>query len=105
MDSYRPSIPSTHESPPGTTNECGPVGQRRCIRLQIETVPTSPLMTEGEAIAYLRLDTIDVGRPQETLARYRKAGLLRGTQVSKRVFYLKHELDEFLRRLTDQNPR
>lgn len=43
------------------------------------------LLTEEEAVRYLRLDTIrGLRNPGETLARYRAMGLLRGTQVSKR---------------------
>lgn len=39
------------------------------------------------------------------MARYRAMGLLRGTQVSKSVFYRRVELDRFLERLTNENPR
>lgn len=63
------------------------------------------LLTEDEAIAYLRLDTIDIADRRATLRRYREAGQLRGTQVSKRVFYLREELDAFLKRATQDNPR
>lgn len=64
------------------------------------------LLTEQEAIRYLRLDTIrGLKNPGETLARYRATGLLRGTQVSKSVFYRRIELDRFLERLTGENPR
>jgi len=70
------------------------------------TQPCPELLTEEEAIRYLRLDTITgLRKPKETLARYRAAGLLRGTQVSKRVFYRRVELDTFLERLTVKNPR
>ena len=75
------------------------------IRLRVEIVPVSPLLTEDEAISYLRLDTINIGDPAGTLRRYREQGLLKGTQVSKRVFYLREELDAFLRRQTQNNPR
>lgn len=72
-------------------------------------IPPSPcpeLMTEEEAIRYLRLDTIrGLRNPKETLARYRATGLLRGTQVSKRIFYRRVELDRFLDRVTAENPR
>jgi transposase len=65
-----------------------------------------PLLTEEEAIRYLRLDTIrGLKNPAETLARYRATGLLRGTQVSKSIFYRRIELDRFLDRLTTENPR
>jgi len=64
------------------------------------------LLTEDEAIRYLRLDTIQgLRNPSETLARYRATGFLRGTQVSKSVFYRRVELDRFLERLTNENPR
>jgi hypothetical protein len=64
------------------------------------------LLTEEEAVRYLRLDTINgIEHPADTLARYRAGGSLRGTQVSKRIFYRRLELDRFLDRLTEQNPR
>ena len=67
---------------------------------------TPELLTEDEAIRYLRLDTIKgLKNPRETLARYRVRGLLKGTQVSKSVFYRRIELDRFLDRLTLENPR
>lgn len=67
--------------------------------------PAPELMTESEAIRYLRLDTINIKNPDETLKRYRDDGLLRATQVSKRLFYRRVELDRFLERLTEANPR
>ncbi|MFQ5592471.1 MAG: helix-turn-helix domain-containing protein [Phycisphaerae bacterium] len=68
--------------------------------------PCPELLTEEEAIRYLRLDTITgLSNPGETLARYRAQGMLRGTQVSKRVFYRRVELDRFLERVTAENPR
>lgn len=73
-----------------------------------ETDPARPcpeLLTEDEAIRYLRLDTTGVGRPGQTLERYRAMGLLRGTQVGRRVFYRRIELERFLERQTDANPR
>jgi len=90
------------------------------IRTDVQTpssVPPSPgsaigpmsyleLLTEEEAIRYLRLDTIEgLRNPKESLARYRAMGMLRGTQVSKRIFYRRVELERFLERLTDENPR
>lgn len=71
-----------------------------------QPLPCPELLTEEEAIRYLRLDTIrGLRNPSETLARYRATGLLRGTQVSKSVFYRRVELDRFLDRLTNENPR
>ena len=73
-----------------------------------EIAPAAPcpeLLTEQEAIRYLRLDIIDVENPQDTLRRYRKLGLIRGTQVGKCVRYRRQELERFLERITEQNPR
>ena len=71
--------------------------------------PCPELLTEEEAAAHPhelpQRDTITLKDPCETLRRYRERGLLRGTQVSKRVFYLRSELDRFLDRVTDENPR
>jgi hypothetical protein len=67
--------------------------------------PCPELLTEAEAIRYLRLDTIDIKDPSATLRNYRKRGLLKGTQVSKSILYLRIELDAFLDRLTEENPR
>ena len=67
--------------------------------------PCPELLTEEEAIRYLRLDTIEIANRSGTLRRYRERGLLRATQVSKRVFYRRTELDRFLERLTEDNPR
>ncbi len=55
--------------------------------------PCPELLTEVEAIRYLRLDTVGIDNPAATLKRYRDMGLLRGTQISKKVFYLRVELD------------
>jgi hypothetical protein len=68
-------------------------------------LPCPDLFTEEEAILYLRIDTIDIRNPGETLQRYRKSGQLRGTQISKRVYYRRQELDAFLEKVTDDNPR
>ena len=67
--------------------------------------PCPYLLTEDEAIRYLRLDTIEIAKPQETLRRYRDLGLLRATQISKRLFYLRKELDQFILRITERNAR
>ncbi len=67
--------------------------------------PCPYLLTEAEAIRYLRLDTIGIANPDDTLRRYRDMGLLRATQVSKKLFYLRRELDLFLARITERNAR
>ena len=67
--------------------------------------PCPELLTEAEAIRYLRLDTVSIDDPSGTLRRYRDLGLLRATQVSKKLFYRKAELERFLGRVTEENPR
>ena len=67
--------------------------------------PCQELLTEDEAIRYLRLDTINIADPLATLRRYRQRGLLRGTQISKRIFYRRTELDRFIERLTFASPQ
>ena len=69
------------------------------------TQPCPELLTEAEAIRYLRLDTIEIRNPSDTLRRYREQGMLRGTQVSKRIMYRRIELDRLLERLTERDPR
>jgi hypothetical protein len=63
------------------------------------------LLTEAEAIRYLRLDEIGIEDPSGSLRYYRKKGLLRGTQVGKCVRYRRIELERFLERVTETNPR
>lgn len=63
------------------------------------------LLTEDEAVRYLRLDGIRVEAPADSLRYYRKKGLLRATQVGKSVRYRRIELERFLERLTEYNPR
>jgi hypothetical protein len=70
-----------------------------------QPTPCPELLTEAEAIRYLRLDTIKISDPSATLRAYRKRGLLKGTQVSKAIFYRRCELDAFLERQTTENPR
>lgn len=67
--------------------------------------PCPELLTENEAIRYLRLDEIDIDDPASTLRYYRKKGILRATQVGKCIRYRRIELDRLLEKLTEVNPR
>jgi hypothetical protein len=67
--------------------------------------PCPELLTEQEAIRYLRLDLVDIEDPGQTLRYYRKQGLLRATQVGKCIRYRRIELERLLERLTETNPR
>ena len=63
------------------------------------TVPD--LLTEQEAIRYLRLDIDGPKHPEVTLQHYRQEGLLRPTRVGKKLRYLKSELLKFLEEQTN----
>ena len=67
--------------------------------------PCPELLTEDEAIRYLRLDTVNISDPSATLRRYREQRLLKGTQISKSIFDRRGELDHFIERVTEGNPR
>ncbi|MBN2272205.1 MAG: helix-turn-helix domain-containing protein [Sedimentisphaerales bacterium] len=67
--------------------------------------PCPELLTEEEAIRYLRLDSMNVEDPASTLRYYRKKGFLRATQVGKSIRYRRIELERLLDRLTQDNPR
>ncbi|HOW74104.1 MAG TPA: helix-turn-helix domain-containing protein [Phycisphaerae bacterium] len=56
--------------------------------------PCPELLTEKEAVRYLRLD--DNKNPSRTLKYYRERGLLRGTPVGRHLLYRRVELDRFL---------
>ena len=63
--------------------------------------PLPEVVTEEEAVKFLRIDTTGVKNPQITLRYYREQGLLRGTQIGKKLFYTKTELLEFLAKQTE----
>jgi hypothetical protein len=64
--------------------------------------PCPELLTEEQAIRYLRLD--QSGRDaSQTLEYWRnKKHLLRGTRVSKEIRYRRVELERFLEKLTSE---
>lgn len=63
------------------------------------------LLTEEEAISFLRLDVDGPKDPRNSLKHYRDKGLLRPTRVGQRNRYLKTELLKFLQKLTDRNDK
>ena len=62
--------------------------------------PCPELLTEAEAIRYLRLDADGPANPSATLRHYRGRGLLKGTKIGRRLRYRRVELDAFLGRMT-----
>jgi len=65
--------------------------------------PCPELLTEEEAIRYLRLDIDGPAKPSLTLRYYREKGLLRATRVGRRLRYRRVELDRLLECLTEEN--
>ena len=62
------------------------------------------VLTESEAVRFLRLDTENgPGDPYQVLYRYRKRCLLKAVQIGRQVFYPRKELMLFLQRKTEGN--
>jgi len=62
--------------------------------------PCPVLLTEDEAIRYLRLDTLGRKAPSKTLQYYRERGLVKATRISNVNFYTRAALDEFVQTMT-----
>lgn len=58
--------------------------------------PCPYLLTESEAVRFLRIDQINVKNPGDSLRRYRDMGALRAVQISRSVFYPLPELKRFI---------
>jgi len=63
--------------------------------------PCPEVLTEEEAIRYLRLDIDGPKNPANTLQYYRERGKLRGTRIGNRIRYTRKALDEFLEAVTE----
>ena len=59
------------------------------------------LLTEAEAVLYLRLDTLGRKDPTKTLQYYREKHLLKATRIGNVNFYTRESLDEFLATMTN----
>ena len=68
-------------------------------------LPCPEVLTEEEAIRFLRLDIDGPKRPERTLQYYREKGLLRATRVGKRLRYQKTELLALINRLTERTQK
>jgi hypothetical protein len=63
------------------------------------------LMRPVEAAQYLRLDELGTHTPRSalrTLRHWRDRGELRATKFARHVWYLRSQLDDFLKRKTEQ---
>jgi len=67
------------------------------------STPCPELLTEEEAVRYLRLE--GDRNPRRTLRYYREKGLLRSTSVGRHLRYRRVELDAFLERQTEATQR
>ena len=61
--------------------------------------PCPTLLTEQEAIKYLRLDVNGPKNPAGTLKYYRDKGLLRAVRVGRNLRYPRIELDAMVEKL------
>jgi hypothetical protein len=67
--------------------------------------PCPELLTEVEAIRYLRLDTSDASAPGRTLKYYRDRGELVAIKVGKWNRYRRQDLDNFLADKSEEKQR
>jgi len=64
--------------------------------------PVPLLLTEAEAIRFLRLDVDAAANPGQTLARYRNSGQLVAIKVGRWNRYRRQDIEEFLAAKSDQ---
>ena len=65
--------------------------------------PCPELLTEDEAIRYLRLDVDGPQHPRGTLKYYRDKGLLHGIRIGRNLRYPRKELDCMIDKLLEKN--
>ncbi len=61
--------------------------------------PCPSVMTEVEAIKYLRLDVDGPKNPSNTLKYYRDRGFLHGVRIGRNLRYPRTELDAMVQKL------
>jgi hypothetical protein len=66
-------------------------------------VPCPELLTEDEAVRYLRLDVNGPQNPSGTLKYYRDKSLLHGVRVGRNLRYPRKELDCMIDKLLQKN--
>lgn len=67
--------------------------------------PVPDLLTESEAIQFLRLDIDGPDDPSRTLKHYRDKGLLHPTKIGKKLTYSKRELLNFIDEMTTRTKK
>ena len=61
--------------------------------------PCPALLTEEEAIRYLRIDK-QKANAAKTLERYRTEKMLKATKIGNNLLYSRNELDRFVEKMT-----
>ena len=64
--------------------------------------PVPEVLSEEEVIQFLRLDADGTNKAAYTLKYYREKNLLRGTQIGKKIRYVKQEVLNFLAKQTER---
>ena len=64
--------------------------------------PCPEILTEQEAILYLRLDINGPQNPSGTLKFYRQKGFLRGVRIGRNLRYPRKELDSMIDKLLEK---
>ena len=64
--------------------------------------PVPELLTEEEAITFLRLEADGPQHPEKTLKHYRDKGLLHPTKIGRKNRYSKNELLRFISVMTER---
>ena len=81
----------------------GPNGFGTVVLPGAPAEPCPELLTEDEAVRYLRLNIEGPKNPGEALRYYREKGLLRATRVGRKLRYRRVELESFLEQLTERS--
>lgn len=68
-------------------------------------MPTPEILTEDEAIRFLRIDGLNIQHPKETLRYYRSKHGLKACQIGKGVRFTIGNLRELVNNLIEKNPR
>lgn len=63
--------------------------------------PCPELLTEDEAIRYLRLDILGPAKPENTLRYYREKKKLKATKIGKKLRYSRKALNDFIEKMSN----
>lgn len=70
--------------------------QYQTVSFFADGTPVPDLLTEEEAVRFLRLDIDGPKDPSATLKHYRDKNMLRGTRIGRRYRYWRAELLKFI---------